>query len=176
MGSIYSPMELHGVRVVPEPNELDVSRRTSDLISLLGSKASYEAHDALSELIENPQLSRWKDRLTWEQERQRVLLSDATYNHPSIEQVQRTLDNGLPANAADLAALLNEHLGEIADSIRGSNSNVWRQFWNEGPDRSPSAAKHEESCRDALLASLQQGLPRDIDAAPEGRYASEQAS
>ncbi|MCY3910523.1 MAG: hypothetical protein OXF99_03365 [bacterium] len=170
MGPVFKPFEVDGGGAGWVTPELDASWRIQDLISTLGSRASYDANIALRNLINNPRLSQWRDRLRWAEERQRVLLRDATYSHPSVEQVQRTLDNGLPANASDLAALLNDHLDGIADDIRGSSSNIWRQFWNEEPELT---AKHEDACRDALLAMLQARFPPEIDAAREGHYVSD---
>ncbi|MCY3862975.1 MAG: hypothetical protein OXG67_13570, partial [bacterium] len=65
---------------------------------------------------------------------------------------------------------LNDHLDGIADDIRGNNSNLWRQFWNEEPELT---AKHEDACRDALLAMLQARLPPEVDVAREGHYVSD---
>ncbi len=90
-----------------------------------------------------------------------------------IEQVRRTLDNGPPANAGDLAALLVDRLRGIAEEIRTSNTNDWRLFWNEGPRREPIAPKHENSCRGALLSRLRDRLPPGVDAQPEGHYADD---
>ena len=167
MGSTNQPTELYGRGSVPPGSE--VSRLIQDLISLLGANASHQANTALRELINNLELSRWRDRLSRAEEQQRVLLRDATYSHSSIEKVQRTLDNGLPANAEDLAALLNYHLADIAKDIRGSSSNLWRQFWNEKPELT---AKHEDACRDALLAMLQARRLSGVDVAREGHYVS----
>ena len=169
IGSVYSPMDITGKGVITVTPDLDASDRLEDLIRRLSTKSSYEAHQALAGLIDNPLLAEWRERLVWAQERQRVLLRDATYSHPGVEQVQRTLDNGLPANAADLAALLNDHLSGISENIQGSNSNIWRQFWNEEPELK---AKDEEACRDALLAMLQARLPSEIVKARESHYVS----
>ncbi|MCY3961485.1 MAG: hypothetical protein OXG34_07430 [bacterium] len=168
LGSTFQPIDLHASG--PAPPGFEISWRLQDLISLLGAQPSHQANSALRELIDNTQLLLWRDRLRWAEERQRVLLRDAAYSHPSIKQVQCTLDNGLPANASDLAALLNDHLDGIADDIRGNNSNLWRQFWNEEPELT---AKHEDACRDALLAMLQARLPPEVDVAREGHYVSD---
>lgn len=170
MGPMFAPFELSGGGAAWVTPELDASRRIQDLISMLSSRANYDTNVALKNLINDPRLSRWIDRLKWAEEQQRLLLRDATYEHPSIEQVQRTLDNGLPANASDLAALLNDRLDGFADDIRGSSSNIWRQFWNEEPELT---AKHEDACRDALLAMLQARLSPEIDAVREGHYVSD---
>lgn len=169
MGSINQPTELYGRGSVPPGFE--VSRRIQDLISLLGANTSHQANTALMNLINNPNLLLWRDQLRWAEEQQRVLLRDATFEHPSIERVQYTLAGGLPANAADLAALLDEYLSDAATYVRGDNSNPWQDFWNEGQEPTP---RHEESCRDTLIRILRAcGLPPDIELAPEGRYASD---
>ena len=173
MGPVFEPFEVHGGGVGWVTPELDASTWIQDQISMLSSRASYDANRALRELINDSRLSRWRDRLRWAEERQRVLLRDAAYSHSSIRQVQRTLGGGLPANAADLAALLNDHLNDISRDIRGSSSNIWRQFWMDDRESEPREPKHEESCRDALLAILKERIPTPTDAAPEGHYVSE---
>ena len=173
MGSSFAPIEIVGRGPVSGGPELSASWRIEDLISLLSSNSSPEANMALRDLIDNLRLQLWKDQLRRAEERQRVLLRNATYTHPSIEQVQRTIHNDLPANAADLAALLNDHLDYISRDIRGSSSNIWRQFWKDDRDSEPREPKHEESCRDALLTLLKERLPTAVDSAPEGRYASD---
>ena len=173
MGSSFAPIESVGMGAVAVGPELDASWRIQELISLLSSNPGPEANRALRDLINNPELLLWDGHLRWAEERQRLLLRDATYTHPSIEQVQRTIHNDLPANAADLAALLNDHLDYISRDIRGSSSNIWRQFWKDDRDSEPREPKHEESCRDALLTLLKERLPAAVDSAPEGRYASD---
>ena len=168
IGRSYGPTYVDGLVTL----EMDTSDRISALIRQLGSLPGDEAQQALTELIDDPQMVSWRSQLTWALERQRVVHRDASYRHPTIEQVQRTLNNRAPANASDLAALLNDQLNEIAQRVRGSNSNLWRQFWNEDPYGRPSKAKPEESCRDVLVEALQTRLPPEVDAAPEGRYAS----
>lgn len=150
--------------------ETATSNRIAGWIAALGAMGSEEAKEALSELIDDPLLANRREQLTRALERHPVSLRDATYKHPAIEQVQRTLDNGLPANASDLSALLNDHLDGIADDIRGSSNNIWRQFWNEQPELT---AKDEDACRDALLTLVQARLPSEVDAAREGHYVSD---
>ena len=166
LGRQYAPLSEDGLVTL----EIGTSDRIGGWIGLLGSQDSIQAKQALSGLADDPDLVTWRRQLTRTWERQSVAFRDATYEHPIIEQVQRTLDNGLPANASDLAALLNDHLDGIADDIRGSSSNLWRQFWNEEPELT---AKHEDACRDALLAMLQARLAHEIDAAREGHYVSD---
>ena len=168
LGRLYGPLMVNGLVTL----EVDVSDRVASLIALLGSRSGNEAHQALTSLVDDPQLREWQNYLQRNWESQRALLGDASYVHPDVEQVQQTLSNGLPANAGDLAALVKERLCEISLRLRGDSSNPWRQFWNEDSYGHPKIPKPEESCRDAVLALLQNVLPTGVDVVPEGRYAA----
>ena len=168
LGGSYRPFTMSGEVTI----EMEMSGRIEKLITQLGSLPGDEARQALGDLIDDPQLAAWKDRLVWSVERQRVVHRDASYQHPTIDAVRSTLSNLAPANVADLAALLVGRLGDIAQDARGGDSNLWRQFWNEDRYGAPIHPKPENSCRDALLASLRGLLPPEVDLAPERSYAS----
>ena len=168
LGRTYPPLSGSGLQTL----EMDASDRLFALIERLGSLAGDEAQHALRNLGDDPQLAAWEDRLTGSLERQRVVRRDASYGHPTIEELQSTLSDQAPANVADLAGLLVDRLCDISDQMRGANSNLWRQFWNEDEHGNPKSAKHENSCRDSLLHALQRCLPSEVDAAPEGSYAA----
>ena len=150
--------------------------KVRELIQRLASSPDKDATQALAALATDERLHKWKDELDEAVSRQRVIRRDASYCHPSVDQIGRTLNGGLPANPGDLAALVLDHLEEIGERIRTGNTDDWHQYWNEGPNRSPRQPKHEDSCRDALLSDLRQRLPRGIDAQPEGQYASDKRS
>ena len=137
------------------------------LIQRLAASPAQEASDTLESLHADTALSRWQDVLAHAQDAQRVIRRDAGYRHPKIDQVFRTLNGGTPANAGDLAALVRDVLCDLAGKIRTSNTDDWRQYWNE----KPRAPRHENFCRDALLSDLRERLPDGIDAQPEGQYA-----
>ena len=147
--------------------EAEASRLVYDLIQRLAASPAQEASDVLESLHADTALSRWQDVLSQAKDAQRVIRRDAVFLHPKIDQVCRTLDGGAPANAGDLAALVRDRLCELAVKIRTSNTNDWRQYWNEKP-RTP---RHENFCRDALLSDLRERLPDGVDAQPEGQYA-----
>ena len=140
-----------------------------ELIQRLAAAPAQLASAVLETLHADTALSRWRDVLSQAQDAQRVIRRDASYRHPHIEQVCRTLNGGTPANAADLAALVMDWLCEIAVKIRTGNTDDWRQYWNE----KPCTPKHEHSCRDALLSDLRERLPQGVDAQPEGQYAND---
>ena len=147
-----------------------------ELIKRLASSPDKDATRALTALAADERLHKWKGELDEAVTRQRVIRRDASYCHPSVDQICRTLNGGLPANAGDLSALVLDRLEEIGVRIRTGNTDDWHQYWNEGPNRSPRQPKHEDSCRDALLSDLRQRLPRGIDAQPEGQYANDKRS
>lgn len=152
---------------------LEASIGIGALLDRLAASPDPAAGDALEALSSEPELSAWRDALLRARDRQRIVRRDAGYRPPEIEQVWRTLANGPPANAGDLAALLVDRLQEIAVELRTGNANGWRLFWNEGPHREPVAPGHENACRDVLLLLLRERLAPVIDAQPEGRYAND---
>ena len=168
LGRLYKPQSPDGFVTL----EVDASDQIFRMVSLLGAMSSQEAQEALSSLAANPQLADWHAYIEHISEGQSVLVGDASYELPTIEQVQATLSNALPANAADLAALVVERLRDLSPRLQGDSNNLWRQFWNEDSHGRPIDPKPENSCRDAVLALLQSSLPPGVDAAPEGRYAA----
>ena len=169
LGPSFGPTEWGGWITL----EMETSELITRLITQLGTLAGDDADRAFRDLIHNPRLARWRDRLTEAHERHRVINRDASYLHPGIAEVQRTLSREAPANAADLAALLQDRIADISADVQGGNDNIWRQFWSDDRHRPPTEPKHEDSCRDALLAVLKKRLPDEVDAAPEGRYAAD---
>ena len=151
---------------------MEASRLVGDLIQRLAASPAKEASTALADLLADPALSRWHEVLSRAQDTQQVIRRDASYRHPDIAQVCRTLNGGTPANAGDLAALVMDRLCELAEQIRRGNTDDWRQYWNEPHGQSPTP-KHEDHCRDALLSALRQRLPQEVDAQPEGQYAND---
>ena len=144
--------------------------RITDLIECLAASPAPEAGAALRRLADDETLQRWRCRLREAFDRQAVIARDSSYRRPELDQILATLDDLTPANAADLAALALDRLDELSRTIRHSNTNDWRQFWNEDEYGQPDRPKREESCRDALLKSLRTLLPDGIDAQPEGQY------
>lgn len=155
-------------RVIPT---MEAPDHVEEMIKRLAESPTDAAGAALRVLASEESLSRWRDELVQARDRQRVIHRDAVYRHPEVEHVCRTLSDGPPANAGDLAALVQERLREIRVDLRSGNDNGWRLYWNEGEYREPVEPKYEDSCRDALLRDLRPRLPHEVDAQPEGRYA-----
>ena len=152
---------------------MKASRLVGDLIQQLAACPAKEASDALAKLLEDESLSQWHEVLSRRRDEQRVVRRDAVYRHPDIEQVCRTLNGGMPANAGDLAALLMDRLEELSEDIQNGPIGDWRQYWNVDSYGRPVDPRPESSCRDALLSALRQRLPPAVDAQPEGQYAND---
>ncbi len=153
------------------------ARRISDLVDALASDPSATASQALENLAAEKSLDSWQSRLTDAAYRQNAVRREAHFRHRDRERVIAVLENGKPANAADLTALTLDHLREIRRIIQAGNTSDWRQYWNmESPTR-PTTPKHEDLCRDALLSDLRYRLEvLGMDAQPEGRYADDKRS
>lgn len=168
MGPAFAPDSLYESGVLTL--EMKASRQIERFIRQLSALPGTDAAQGLARLLDDPSLRRWSAHLERARDDQRVLQRETTYSYPDLETLHRVLSDEDPANAGDLVALVIDRLDRIASDIRTSNANVWRQYWNEGLRGRQSEPKHEDYCRDALLAHLKLLLPRDVDAQPEGQY------
>ena len=136
--------------------------RLGGLIELLAAAPEHDANAALQRLVNDESLSEWRPNLLLAIERQAVVGRDASYKRPELDQVRATLDNLSPTNAADLTALALDRLDELARTIRDSDTNDWRQYWNHDTNGQPTTPNAENPCRDALLRQLRPLLPEAI--------------
>ena len=170
MGRTFDPVE-SAVRVTPE---MRASEQVDRLIRRLASLSSDDAAQALDALVDDDALSKWCVMLERVRDQQRVIHRDASYQHPTVDQVRETLSNKAPANAVDLAALLVHSLETLAERIRTSDIDVWKQYWNTGGAYgSPESPRIEADCRDTLLSHLRGVLPIGVIARPEVEYAND---
>lgn len=142
------------------------------LIAQIAQHPAQTATDVLAALATDGSLSKWRSRIEEARDTQRVVRRDATYTPPASDDVIATLRDGPPASAADLRELAVDRLERIKEELRKTSANLWRQFWNED-SKTP---KHENACRDSLVAMLLSRLPPDCDAQPEGQYAANKRS
>ena len=152
---------------------MEASRLVNQLVAHVAASASAEASQVLETLSSDTNLSNWRFQMNSARDAQRVTRRDTLYQHPEPERVERTLSGGSPTNPGDLAALLEDLLEDLACEIRTSNTDDWRQYWNENPRENSPSLKHEDQCRDALLSDLRRMLPDGVDAQPEGQFAND---
>ena len=155
--------------------DMEAALLVSRLIKSLSEHSDEAVTDALDALVVDQEICLWHDEISQARGDQRVLLRDAFYQHPDVDQIVATLSDAVPSNAGDLAALLRGRLDELSLRIRNSNTDDWRQYWNEPHGQVPKP-KHEDHCRDALLSDLRLYLPDGVDAQPEGQYAHDKRS
>ena len=167
IGRWYGPEMRHSSGAIT-PAEA-ASSLVGQLISEIAALPSIEANRSLIELINDDTLANWRFDLSWALSSQQVIFRDASYAHPTPIEVTNTLNGGDPANVGDLASLLVDVLEDLSVHISTSSNNAWRLYWNEVKGR-PSDPKYEDSCRDALIDSLEVRLPEEVDVQPEGRY------
>ena len=146
----------------------------SDLIRGLSSLQTQEAADVLQELADAPGFSAWALDIAVAIESEAERRREAEFRHCGIDRVLLTLDNGRPANAGDLAALVVAELAQLSAQIRDGNATYWKHFWNVDSYNRAEHPRPEESCRDAILFALQSTLGRlEVDVQPEATYADE---
>lgn len=140
-------------------------------IDLLGASPSEASRQQLERLLKLPALESWHDHMKFALQTQRIARRKAEFQPATLAEVCHTLTNREPANAADLAALTDDLLRDLARKIRGSSTNDYRQYWSYGKDGKPANPKPENDCRDILLSDLIERVGRlGIEAVKEGYY------
>ena len=170
LGSRYAPV------VITDDDYMECSSSSASsevIFKLISRLVTFHPDEAIGEiesLLHSDELSKWHPRLRQSLHARRTAKREAMFRHVSPQQVLDTLNNGAPANAADLACVTCEHTRELTDRIRNGNTNDYRQYWIDYP----SKRQHEEDCRDRFLSDLEPLLKHvNIEALPEGRYAGE---
>ncbi len=144
-------------------------------IQKLAERSDEDAVNTLASLVTDPNLTAWKPEIARAQEEQGQKLRAAKRPDLNLEKIQKALQNGPPASAADLAALTTDVLEELAGRIRKGSTSDWRQYWHRDQKTGkPIKPQHENDCRDALLSDLIEIFKKyRIDAQSEGRYADD---
>jgi hypothetical protein len=105
---------------------------------------------------------------------QRQRRRDAEYDRPGWRETIAALENGRPATAADLHALLVAHLLDLKHRIARTNTDIFKSFWNLDQHARPSNPRPEEACRDHLVDLMRPSLqPLGITVEPEGHMVAD---
>ena len=151
--------------------------RTSELVRTLARDSSADATEALQALSRESEVEPWLPTIADAKESQAQKRREHEYRHSGIGQVVQTLDNGIPANVGDLAALVFDELKDLSIKIRDGSTSDWLQYWNVDFHNRPTNPRPEDVCRKALLSDLQARLVRlGIDVQQEGVYAGNKRS
>ena len=161
--------------MTPADEAADKARHLlSAWLDRLAKKPGAEAADALESLADAPELAAWRHDILEARDQQVVLRRAHLHQIPTADEVRKVLQDGQPANPADLLALLVPRLEQLATEIRDGNTNGWRQYWNVDCHGRPEEPRPEPVCRDALLSALRNRFPTGVnvvDLQPEAQYA-----
>jgi hypothetical protein len=131
------------------------------LLNALSSNPGTAAREELRALGESSALGAWRDLVDYSAHSQQSVAREALFQAADPVAAASVIANLAPANQADLLALLVQHLSGIEASLRGDNTHLVRQFWQDkGAGNEP---RDENFCRDLLQSKLQDRLiPLDI--------------
>ena len=147
---------------------MESMRFVQQLITAIAADPSEAAYQTLAKLTQAQQLQPWGSRLQHAMYEQQLLRRKALFKPASVTEVCNTLANLQPANAADLHALVLDHLRWLAHEIRHSSTDNYDQYWDG------STPKVENACRNVLLSHLKGRLnPIGVSAEQEGTYADQ---
>lgn len=154
---------------------METAELVRTMISTLGNSSSEVAKHELQRLLALPTLSIWHSQFQGALHSQRIARRKATFNRVGSTEVSRALANLQPASSADFAALVFDHLCDIAKNIRHGNTNDYKQYWShDASNNKLSLSKPENDCRDALLSDLKIHLGKaKIEVVKEGYYAED---
>lgn len=155
-------------------NPWDATKFVVAQIDALATTPTIEATDALVRLIADDSLASYRQNLLHALAKQRVQRADVNFKRPTWLEVQEILKGGVPANIADLQALVMEHIRDIGKRMAGANTDPYKQFWNVDSYGRIDSPKPEEDCRDVLVEMLRPLLnPLGVRVEPEGHMASD---
>lgn len=132
------------------------ARTVRQLLALLGADSRTEARVALQRLRQEPGLSRWVGEIDHALRSHRHAAREASLEVPAPAEVAQTLSNLIPACAADMQALVVQHLADVEADLRGADTALVRQFWTISKGSADPAT--ENRCRDILMAQLRPRL------------------
>lgn len=155
--------------------EVDEALQTGGLIRTALDSLSFhptaEATELFQVLLDDETLAAWREPIAEASDAQRVVRLDAEFEPPTVPDVVSVLNDGRPASAADLAALVVDRILAISEQVRDVDADLWRPFWSEGKHGKAKTPKIEPSCQLALLRELRHQLPERVRAEPEVRHA-----
>jgi hypothetical protein len=143
------------------------------LVRHLTELATLEAESEIERLLGLSSLAKLRPGLEAARDELKQRRRENEFRFLSPTAVAQVVANEEPTDAADLAALVVDHLDGIAQELRRENDDGWRAFWNIRRQRDPKP-RDENLCRDALLSRLRPRLrPFGVDCNPEGDYAND---
>jgi hypothetical protein len=141
----------YGGIVTADMNRADLVR---SWINQLASSPESDAAVFLQQLDNMPALKHWSGYIRSAINSQKIVMRDTHFKRPSVDDIIAVINKGKPANTADVAAIVNEMLREIADQMQTGNLNSYELFWNTDRYNKRQNDKVENGCRTALANLL----------------------
>jgi hypothetical protein len=169
LGSHFPPsLEPRTGKVYSVTPAMETMRFVQQLITAIAADPSKAACQTLARLEQAQQLKPWNSQLRHAIYGQQQLRRIVLFKPASVPEVCNTLANLQPANAADLHALVRDHLTLLAHEIRHGSTDNYDQYWDG------DTPKVENLCRNVLLSHLRVRLhPLGVSAEQEGTYADQ---
>lgn len=149
------------------------------LLAALRSNTRKAAEDVLLQLLSDPAVNDWKDRLEENLLRQRQARAEQAFALPTASTVALLLQNKTPANPADLMAVALDTLGEIQKELNNSSTNLIHRFWavDSAGKRPLPPHRPEPECRNVIADCLQAKLnAMSISVTPEHQHGEQNQS
>lgn len=140
----------------------EMSMIANHCITLLSRDSSEHATEILSDLVQIHELRSWNELLNNALRRQKTLRRNTEFENPTLSNVFKTLNDGAPANPADLSAIVLDCIERTRSSLRSGSNDVWKFFWNEDSYGRPTDPKSEPSCTKALKSLINSELMKSI--------------
>lgn len=158
-----------------ETNPWDATDFITGCIVGIAGDSSEAASTTLDELAQDATLESYSDQIKHARAQQRKLRRDKIHEVPSFNEVKHSLAGDLPGNVDDLKALILDHLDDVQDYIRNSDTKSWEAYWNLAKkrrgktkdDKRKDEPKDENTCRNRLLDDLRPRMPTKINLLPE---------
>ena len=152
-GPIYASVPLPGgVSGIPDAYQL--GRLVEAQFDRLSTMPDEEAGRLLADVATDPAFAAHRDRALYSLAIWRREARVRGWKPPAVGAVAAALKAGPPASAADLVAFGEDHLRELNTTLRRTEDNQWRGFWNTDRHGRHTNAKVENVCRDQLMVLL----------------------
>ncbi|MGJ4897191.1 hypothetical protein ACQR2B_18945 [Bradyrhizobium oligotrophicum] len=157
-----------------DTNAWDASEWIRTLVNMISAVPSKAATEALERLSTHTALASYRASILHALANQRQRRRDVEYDRPDWRQTIAALENGRPATAADLHALLVTHLLDLSHRIARANTDTYKGFWNIDSYSRPEEPRPEEACRDHLIDLMRSSFqPLGIMVEPEGHMVAD---
>jgi hypothetical protein len=154
-------------------NQWDATRFALSLLETLAADLSKAGQHALRRAVQDRGTHRFHDDIKHAISQQQIRRIDAEFRQPTWNATLTALANGTPANLADLQALILAELRDLQVNLAGSDIDLYKSFWNEGPRGQVKAPKSENSCRNALIEALRPRMRKHgVRVEPEAQMAN----